>query len=535
MLRPTGRTNAMPNTTSSATHSAPAATFVRQLGLFDSTMIVSGSMIGSGIFIVSADMARQLGSPGWLIMTWVITGLLTVAGALSYGELAAMMPRPGGQYVFLREAYSPMIGFLYGWTVFLVIQTGTIAAVAVAFSRYLGVLWPAISPTSWIIKPINLSSNYAISLSVQQVVGVLLVLFLTYLNTRGLKLGKLIQNTFTTVKGASLLGLIIICIVMGKHLSGAFSGFWTVRDAAAIQPDLSFISPVRASDGVFGLFVALCVAQVGSLFSADAWNNLAFAAAEVKNPKRTVPIATVLGVSLVLTLYVLANFGYLSTLTIKEIQTAPEDRVATAALDTIVGPTGAIIMAIAIMISTFGCNNGLILAGARVYYAMACDGLFFRSVSRLNRFNVPAAGLILQGLWASLLVLPRTRLRDSAGAPLIDPKSGMELYGNVYSNLLDYVVFSVVIFYVLCIAAVFIMRWKRPDAPRPYRTLGYPLVPLLYIIPASTIVIVLLIYKTQTTWPGLLIVLTGIPVYAIWSRLSSGHARPQVPLEEGAE
>lgn len=525
----------MTNPAATLTDRSAAAGFVRGLGLLDAIMMVAGSMIGSGIFIVSADIARQVGSPGLLVAAWIATALLTLAGALAYGELAAMMPHAGGQYVFLREAYSPLIGFLYGWTLFLVIQTGTIAAVAVAFARYLGVLWPPISPTQWLVRPINLSTNYAISLSVQQLVGVMLVLFLTYVNTRGLKLGKLVQNTFTTVKGAALLGLIVVCLVMGKQLGAAIGSFWTIRNAAPIQPDFSFVPPVSAGDGIYGLFIACCVAQVGSLFSADAWNNLSFAGAEVKRPQRTIPLSTVLGCGLVLALYVMANIGYLSTLSIKQIQDAPEDRVATAALDTIVGSTGAIIMAIAIMVSTFGCNNGLILAGARVYYAMARDGLFFRPVGRLSRHHVPAAGLLFQGVWAALLILPRTRLKDAAGQTLIDAATGMERYGNLYGNLLDYVVFSVLIFYVLCVAAVFVLRRKRPDVPRPYRTLGYPFVPLFYMVAASTIVVVLLLYKTQTTWPGLLIVLTGVPVYAVWSRFAAKSPHSEGLWEEGVE
>jgi APA family basic amino acid/polyamine antiporter len=503
--------------------------FVRELGLFDSTMIVAGSMIGSGIFIVSADIARLVGSTGWLIMAWLVTGLLTCMAALSYGELAAMMPKAGGQYVYLRESYSPLWGFLYGWTLFLVIQTGSIAAVAVGFSRYLGVIFPSISPTRWIIPPINLSDNYAISLSWQQAVGLLLIVVLTWMNTRGLKLGKWIQNIFTSTKTLSLVLLILFGIILGRNaeaIAANFGDLWTPRDVTTIQPNLSAVAPIAATAGAFGLFIAFCVAQVGSLFSADAWNNITFTAGEVKNPRRNVPLSLALGTALVITLYVLANLAYLSTLTLQQIQTAPDDRVATAALEHIFGPVGAVMMAVAIIISTFGCNNGLILAGARVYYAMARDGLFFRSTGKLNSRHVPSGGLILQAVWASVLVLPRIRLRDAAGAPLADV-AGNPQYGNLYSNLLDYVIFSVLIFYVLTIAGIFVLRRKRPDAERPYRAFGYPIVPALYMVAATVILLVLLAYRTATTWPGLVIVLTGIPVYLLWRRF--GTPMPAAP------
>jgi APA family basic amino acid/polyamine antiporter len=506
---------------------AAAEGFVRELGPWDSTMIVAGSMIGSGIFIVSADIARNVGSAGWLLAVWVVTGLLTLAAALSYGELGAMMPRAGGQYVYLREAYSPLWGFLYGWTLFLVIQTGTIAAVAVGFSRFLGVLVPAISPTAWIVPPIDLSDGYAISLSWQQLVGVLLIVLLSATNTRGIKLGKLIQNTFTAAKTLSLVALVLLGVLVGRNhaaIAANFADLWTPRGVSPIAPDLPFVSPVAATAGAFGLLVAVCVSQVGSLFSADAWNNITFASAEIKNPRRTLPLALAAGTTLVIGLYVLANVSYLVTLPLSAIQHAPDDRVATAALQAIFGPIGATLMAVAIIISTFGCNNGLILAGPRVYYAMARDRLFFRATGRLNSRHVPAFGLGLQCVWASLLVLPRTRLRDAAGAPLHDA-AGHAQYGNLYSNLLDYVVFAVLLFYILTIAGLFVLRRKRPDAPRPYRAFGYPVLPALYLVAASIIEIVLLIYRTQTTWPGLLIVLTGIPVYLWWRRAGG----PPVP------
>jgi APA family basic amino acid/polyamine antiporter len=502
--------------------------FIRELGLLDSTMIVAGSMIGSGIFIVPAEISRQVGSAGWLLMVWVVTGLLTVAAALSYGELAAMMPRAGGQYVYLREAFSPLWGFLYGWTVFLVIQTGTIAAVAVGFARYLGVLIPGISPTAWIIRPINLSQGYAISLSVQQLVAILLLIFLTWLNTRGIHLGKIIQNTFTSAKTLSLIALILLGILVGRNagaISANFSDFWTPRDVVTIKPDMPFAAPVAATMGAFGLFIAFCVAQVGSLFSADAWNNITFTAGEVKDPRRNIPLSLAAGTTLVIVLYILANVAYLCTLPLHDIQNAADDRVATAALQVIFGPAGAIIMAIAIIISTFGCNNGLVLAGARVYYAMARDGLFFRRTGLLNARHVPAWGLILQCIWASLLVLPRTRLYGDGGAPLLDA-AGQPQYGNLYGNLLSYVIFAVLIFYVLTIAGLFVLRRKRPDAERPYRAFGYPVVPALYIVAAATISLVLLVYQTATAWPGLVIVLTGIPVYFAWRKLGSPIPAP---------
>src|ERR1700740_3168573 len=418
--------------------------FVRGLGLFDSTTIVVGSMIGSGIFIVSADIARRTGSTGSLLAAWIITGLMTVAAALSYGELAAMMPKAGGQYIYLREAYSPLWGFLYGWTLFLVIQTGTIAAVAVGFARYLGVLLPSISPNVWIVHPIALSSNYAISLSVQQLVGILMILFLTFLNTLGVRLGKLIQNIFTSAKTLSLVGLIILGIFVGRNagaISENFRPMWAIRNSQTLEPGAnflkSFVPTVTAASGAFGLFVAYSVAQVGSLFSADAWNNIGFTAAEVKNPKRDVALSMAFGTIIVITLYCLANLAYLFTLPLVQIQTVPDGRVASAALNAIFGPVGAAIMAVAIIISTFGCNNGLILAGARVSYAMARDGLFFRAVGKLNKNSVPGGAFLMQGAWIVLLLLPRTRRVDA---------NGVVSYGNLYSNLLEYVVFAALLF-----------------------------------------------------------------------------------------
>jgi basic amino acid/polyamine antiporter, APA family len=488
--------------------------FVRAIGLFDGTMIVIGSMIGSGVFIVAADISRQTGSPGGLILTWIITGLLTISAALSFGELAALFPHAGGQYVYLREAYSPLWGFLYGWTLFLVIQTGTIAAVAVGFARYLGVLFPAISPNSWIVHPISLGSRYAISLSVQQLVGVLMIIVITFLNTLGVRLGKLIQNIFTSAKTLSLLGLIFLGIFVGRNagaITENFSHFWNVRNAVTIEPGLGFlkgvIPTITAASGAFGLFVAFGVAQVGSLFSCDAWNNIGFTAGEVKNPKRDVALSMALGTTIVITLYCLAHLAYLCTLPLVQIQTAPDDRVASAALNAIFGPAGAAIMAVAIIISTFGCNNGLILAGARVSYAMAKDGLFFKSNGVLNRNGVPGAALIYQGVWISILILLRTQKVDAVG---------VVTYGNLYSDLLNYVIFAALLFYVLTTMGIFVLRAKRPEAERPYKAFGYPFIPFLYVLAASAIMLVLLMYQTQTAGMGLIIVLIGVPVYWLW-------------------
>lgn len=490
-------------------------------------MIVAGSMIGSGIFIVSPDIARLVGCGGWLLAAWLFAGLMTVAAALSYGEMAAMMPRAGGQYVFLREAYSPMWGFLFGWALFLVIQTGTIAAVALGLARYLGVLVPAIGESNWIIPPVNMSANYAFSLSVQQLVAILSIVCLTFLNARGLRLGKIVQNSLTSIKIMSLVALTLVGLLVGWNavaVSGNFGHFWTPTNTATIRPELSGIPTVSGGAGILGLFIAFCVAQVGSLFSADAWTNVTFVAGEIKSPKRNLPLSLALGTGLVVVLYLLTNVAYLVSLPLSAIQNAPQDRVATSMLEAALGRGGSAIMAVVIVISTIGCNNGLILSGARVYYAMARDGLFFSGVGRLNKNHVPAAGLVLQCIWASLLILPRTRLHDAAGQALRGA-GGIEVYGNLYSNLLDYVVFSVLVFYALTIMGLFILRRKRPNDERPYRAIGYPVVPALYVVAAVCIMVVLALYRTQTTWPGLIIVLTGIPVYFCWAKV--GRPIPQ--------
>jgi APA family basic amino acid/polyamine antiporter len=432
--------------------------------------------------------------------------------SLSYGELAAMMPKAGGQYVYLREAFSPLWGFLYGWTLFLVIQTGTIAAVAVGFARYTGVLVPWVSESKYVIAPIRFG-GYAFSLSTAQLVGLCMIALLTFMNTRGLKLGKLVQNVFTTAKTGALIGLIILGIIVGlKSGAGAenFSHFWTLRGT------LQEVGPGLTAAVAFGLFVGICVAQTNSLFSADAWNNITFTAGEVKEPRRNIPLSLALGTILVITLYLLANVAYLTALPWDAIQNAPSDRVASETANVIFPGAGATIMAVAIMISTFGCNNGLILAGARAYYAMARDGLFFRKVSHLNKNHVPAWGLIIQGIWAAALVLPRTVKTDAAG--------NVTGYGNLYGNLLDYVISAALIFYILTIAGIFVLRRKQPNAERPYKAFGYPIVPVLYIIGATVILAVLFIYQTATTWPGLIIVLTGVPIYFLWKAANARSA-----------
>src|SRR6476646_1385309 len=457
----------------SAVTEAPLAEekLVRGLGLLDSTMLVAGSMIGSGIFIVSSIIARQVGSPGWLLVVWIVTGLLTLTAALSYGELAAMMPKAGGQYVYLREAFAPI--------------------------RFGG---------------------YAVSLSTAQFIGLALIGFLTFTNTRGLEVGKLIQNVFTTAKTGALFALIVLGIIVGlKKGAGAenFKDFWTVRG------DLQEVGAGLTAAVAFGLFVGICVAQTNSLFSADAWNNITFTAGEVVNPRRNVPLSLALGTFLVIGLYLLANVAYLVTLPFNVIQNAPSDRVATETANVIFPGAGATIMEIAIMVSTFGCNHGLILAGARAYYAMAKDGLFFRRVGELNKCRVPAWALIFQGIWAGVLVLPRTVKTDAAG--------NVTGYGNLYGNLLDYVISAALIFYVLTIIGIFLLRRKRPDAERPYKAFGYPIVPAMYIVGATVILVVLFIYQTATTWPGLMIVLTGVPVYFFWKKANqtrSGTGQP---------
>ena len=397
--------------------------FVRDLGLFDSIMIVVGVMIGSGIFIVPADMARNIGSPGWLLVAWLVTGVLTVAAAMSYGELSAMMPRAGGMYVYLREAFSPILGFLYGWTLFTVIQTGTIAAVAVAFARYTGVLVPGIAEDHYIIPPIHLSSGYAVSLSTGQLLAIIVIALLTWTNSRGVHYGKILQNLVTSAKIVSLAGLILLGLIFAQHkaIAANFGNFWSPHDVTPVTAGLSALT-------AFGLFAAICVSQSGSLFAANSWHDITFAAGEVKDPEKTMPRALFFGTLCVTGLFLLANVAYLLVLPLKDIQSAPADRVATAMLQVIFPSFGAALMSAAIMISTFGCINGLVLAGPRVSYSMAQDGLFPKFAGQLNKAHVPGWSLILQGIWSALLVLPRTY------------NTTTHAYGNLYSNLLDWVI-----------------------------------------------------------------------------------------------
>ena len=492
-----------------------AEKLVRGLGLLDATMIVVGSMIGSGIFLTSAASARFVGAPGWLLMAWALAGVLTITGALCCAELATIWPRAGGQYVFLREAYSPAIGFLFGWSLFLVIQTGTIAAVAIGFAKFMGVLLPQISSTNYIIGPI-IYRRYALSLSTQQLVAILVILLLTWTNMRGLKTGKLVQNTFTFTKTAALLGLVIIGLTLGWKVGlrdggAAFTSSWWNPWAngwspAKVQPDIGSLSALA-------LMMLLGRAMVGPMFAQSAWNNVTFTGSEIRQPGRNLPRALFIGCGLVVCLYLLANLAYVVTLPLASIQNAPQDRVAGATMQAILGGPGTIIMAVAIMISTFGCNNGLILAGARVYYAMARDNLFFRRVGRINARHVPSIALLAQGIWASLLTLPRT-VKTTPLKPLEDP------FGDVYTQLLDYIVSADLIFYTLMVAAVIVMRRKAPDLERPYRTYGYPYVPLVYILLALFLIMDLAYLTFWTAGIGYLIVLTGIPVYLIWRRKS---------------
>jgi APA family basic amino acid/polyamine antiporter len=483
-------------------------------------------MIGSGIFIVDADIARGTNSPALFLAAWVVTGVLTMIGALSYGELAAMMPKAGGQYVYLRESLGPLWGFLYGWTLFLVIQTGTIAAVCVAFGKFLGVFFPTISTTHWLwhiahVPPIPLGpmvlGNMDIGISTANLTGVVVVFFLAIVNIFGVKLGALIQNVFTSAKALSLAALVVVGFLIGRNpvaidanFGPGWSQFW--RNAG-----WSSLHPVQVGIGgptvLVNLLVILAVVQVGSLFSSDAWNNITFTAGEVKNPKRNIPLSLVLGTGFVLTVYFLASAAYLvvlpmrgdpngATVLARGIQYAAEDRVGTAALEQIFHSAGANLMAAAILVSTFGCANGLSLAGARVYYAMSRDGLFFKSVGKLHpKFRTPVAGLIVQAGWATLLCL-----------------SGS------YNQLLDYIIFAVLVFYILTILGLFVLRVKRPHAPRPYKALGYPVLPALYLVMAAWICVVLLRYKPQYTWPGLVLVLLGIPVYLFWSHRPASQA-----------
>jgi APA family basic amino acid/polyamine antiporter len=494
---------------------------VRGLGLMDATMIVIGSMIGSGIFIVSAKSSALVGSPGWLLAAWALAGVLTITGALCCAELAAMMPRAGGQYVFLREAYGPATGFLFGWSLFFVIQTGTIAAVAVAFADFLGVLAPGVSAGNYLIPPVHLGS-YAISLSTQQLVAILLIALLTYTNTRGLKTGKLIQNTFTFTKTAALMGLILIGFALGWNKgSAAYTSSWWNPVANGWTPQTT-PQALAATAGPLALIMLVGQAMVGPLFAQSAWNNVTFTGSEIRDPGRNLPRALLIGCGAVVLLYLLANIAYVVTLPLARIQN-PQHKVATDTMQAILGSPGMTVMAVAIMISTFGCNNGLILAGARIYYAMARDRLFFARVGTVNSRHVPVVALVAQGVWASLLTLPRT-VTASANA-------GEFKYGNVYSQLLDYIISADLVFYALMVGAVIVMRRKAPTAPRPYRTFGYPFVPIIYITLALLLVLDLAYLSPATSGIGYLLVLTGIPVYFIWRK--TAEPRPAFETETG--
>jgi APA family basic amino acid/polyamine antiporter len=453
----------------------------RELGLLDGTLMVAGSMIGSGIFIVSADITRNVGSGGWLIAVWLITGVMTLIAAISYGELSAMFPKAGGQYVYLKEAYNPLTGFLYGWSFFAVIQTGTIAAVGVAFSKFTAYLIPQVS------EDLVLFTVGSLKISPAQALSIVVILFLTYVNTKGVKGGKLIQSTFTITKLLGIFALIIFGFLALKAdvWNANWSGAWELHK---LNTDGSFASYSTAA-----ALGAIAAAMVGSIFASDAWNNITFIAGEMKDPKRNVGLSLFFGVSIVTLVYILANVVYMAVLPLHEIATADKDRVAVAASTVIFGNIGTIFIALTIMVSTFGCDNGLILSGARVYYSMAKDGLFFKKTAELNKHAVPEFGLWLQCIVASILCL-----------------SGK------YGDLLDMISFVVVIFYVLTIGGIYILRIKQPDAERPYKAFGYPFLPALYILMGIAFCILLIIYKPNFTWPGLIIVLTGLPVYYLW-------------------
>jgi basic amino acid/polyamine antiporter, APA family len=476
----------------------------KRVTLFDGVSIVAGAMIGSGIFIVSADIARNVGSPGWLLVVWLITGIMTLIGAISYGELASMLPLVGGQYVYLKEAYHPLIGFLFGWTTFLVIQCGTIAAVAVAFAKFSGVLFPWVSEKNILFNlgPLKIKST--------MVIAIAMIAFLTWINTRGIVTGKTVQNIFSSTKIIALIGFIVIGFFATRNINSLEINKEIFWHASRIGPGNQPVPLVG-----FALITAIGSALVGSLFSADAWYNVTYISGEVINPKRNVPLSLLFGTLIVSALYLLTNYVYIKILPLagspdgadalsRGIQYATDDRVATSAMSVVFGDSAAVIMAIFIMISTFGCNNGLIMAGPRVYYAMAKDGLFFKRVGEINKNGVPGFALVVQGFWAVLLCL-----------------SGS------YGNLLDYVIFAVLIFFTLTILAIFILRVKRPDLPRPYKAFGYPVIPSLYILTTLTIMVILLIYKPDYTFPGLGLVVLGIPVFYLWRKHNKNHLKNQ--------
>lgn len=458
--------------------------FKQSLGLLDATMIVAGSMIGSGIFIVSADITRNVGSAGWLILVWLITGFMTITAAVSYGELSGMFPKAGGQYVYLKEAYNPLAGFLYGWSFFAVIQTATIAAVGVAFSKFLAYLVPQVS------EDLVAFSIGRLTISPAQLVSIALIIFLTFINTLGIKGGKLIQTTFTVTKLLSLFGLIIFGLIMmkGDVWDANWTDAWQIRNLSVNADGSATFTPLIGT----AILGAIAAAMVGSIFSSDAWNNVTFIAGEIKNPKRNIGLALFLGTLIVTIIYVTTNVMYTAVLPLNEIASAEKDRVAVAASQVIFGNLGTVVIALMIMISTFGCNNGLILAGARVYYTMAKDGLFFKPASTLNKFAVPR-----WALWFQCLI---------ACAWSVSGK---------YGQLLDMISFVVVIFYVMTILGIFILRKKRPNADRPYKSFGYPVLPIIYIIMGLAFCALLIFYKPVYAGIGLLIALAGIPIYYI--------------------
>ena len=485
----------------------PAGKLVRELSLLDATMIVVGSMIGSGIFIVSAESARLVGAPGWLLLAWVLAGIMTITGALCFGELAAMIPKAGGPYVFMTEAYGRPVGFLYGWSQFLIVQSGTIAAVAVAFANFTGILAPSISGSNYLVEPIVFGS-YAISLSTQQLLAIASIVLLTIVNTRGLEVGKWIQNSFTFTKTAALLGLVIVGLAFGWNSNGAiFSA--DVWDSSANGWRLESAQPAAAALGSLAFVVVLGKAMAGPLFSQSAWDNVTFTGAEVENPGRNLPRALVIGCAIVVTLYLLANLSYVVTLSLPDLQDAPNGRVAAAVMQQVFGPVGVVVIAVALMISTFGCNNGLILSGSRVSYAMAADGYLFAPLATTNRNHVPAIALLVQGIWASTLVLPRTVTVGSDGA---------RVFGNVYTQLLEYIVSVDLVSAALSVLAVIILRRTKPGMTRPYRTPGFPITPLIFLSLSLFVTLTLVYLAPQTAGIGYLLALTGIPAYFLWGR-----------------
>jgi len=516
--------------------------FRQRLGLFDCSMLIAGTMIGSGIFIVSSEMARDVGSTGWLLVVWLVSGLMTILGALSYAELAAMMPQAGGQYIFLRESYSPLFGFLYGWTSFTVIQTGTIAAVAVAFAKFLGVLFPELGvgdgakvlyqvkdfhyviklPLPWLAESLTVFDRTDFTIKAGHVVAVLVILALTVWNTRGVEQGKWLQNIFTVAKIGSLVVLILVGVLVtfnsdiaSKNFADLWSGIFGTKQFAEVARSVQGQGVAPPNHGGIATLLAWMViggALVGALFSSDAWNNVTFSAAEVHNPRRNLPLSLLIGTGLVTVLYLLANCAYLVSLPLngtkdgatvlsRGIAYAADERVATAMMEQAWPGRGHFVMAVAIMISTFGCINGLILMGARLYYAMARDNLFFGAVGKLNRNGVPGSGLWFQAAWACLLV-----------------------FSGTYGDLLDYVIFAALLFYAMTVAGLFVLRYTRPAMERPYRAIGYPILPGLYVILCTVVMLDLLIVKPKFTWPGLILVLAGIPVYFLWKGFRSAKS-----------